>query len=94
MRGPCSSIRPAERLVETEEEENDVCLAVRKVLVRGTEVLDADSQIDFVTRKAEIADGQFVVRKALMEQRLPEIVMLHPFAERISNQTKMVARTE
>ena len=86
--------RTGERLVQPEHCQQNIGLVIAEVVAVVGEVGTARSQIDLVGRPAQIADDQFFVRKAALQQSLEVSVVLHPLGQRVANDHDFVARID
>ncbi len=80
-----------ERLVETEEGEDDVRLLPVEMRGRGPEIERARLQRDRVAAPAQVPHRQLQVRETRRQQRLEVVEQLHALGERVADEHDAVA---
>jgi hypothetical protein len=80
-----------ERLVETEEGEDDVRLYLRQPLIGRAEVLRARARDHFIRRHGKVAEDQLVLGELVVGERFEVAGVLHPVRQRVADDGDVIA---
>src|SRR5262249_34232982 len=81
----------SERFVEAKEGEDDISLVIFQCMAMIFEALRPRPQHQLVSGPTKIADDEFEIGKAAVEQRLKIAEILHPLGERVADQDDVIA---
>ena len=88
------SLLTGKRFVEPEKEQYNIGIAVSQMRIGRAKIFRPNSQLGLVAWKAKVAHRQLFIRKCGVQTGFKPVVVLHPFAELVTDQTNMIARLQ